>query len=82
MDTSNNTQTRLLYDRKGAALQLSISVRTLDYIIAAKGLQTRRIGKKVLIPYTSLKAYAAGNHYEPVTIRSDADAVTSGERCE
>jgi excisionase family DNA binding protein len=81
MDTSNNTQTRLLYDRKGAALQLSISVRTLDYIIAAKGLQTRRIGKKVLIPYTSLKAYAAGNHYDAVTSLSDADAVASGDKC-
>jgi hypothetical protein len=29
-------ETRLLYDRKEAARQLSISVRSLDYIIAAK----------------------------------------------
>src|ERR1039458_4220382 len=38
---------RLLYDRKQAARQLSISTRSLDYIIAGKGLETRRIGKKV-----------------------------------
>jgi hypothetical protein len=45
---------RLLYDRKEAARQLSISVRGLDYIIAAKGLDTRRIGRKVLITHASL----------------------------
>ena len=71
---------RMLYDRKQAARQLSISTRSLDYIIAGKGLETRRIGKKVLIPYGSLKRYASGDHYA-ITIRSDADAVTSGERC-
>jgi hypothetical protein len=40
---------RLLYDRREAARQLSISVRGLDYIIAAKELDTRRIGRKVLV---------------------------------
>lgn len=56
--------TRLLYDRKTAALQLSVSVRTLDYIIAAKQLDTRRIGKKVLITHASLVRYSQGNHYD------------------
>lgn len=73
-------ETRLLYDRKEAARQLSISVRTLDTILANKRLETRRIGKKVLITHASLVAYARGNHYT-VTSRSDADAVASGERC-
>ena len=54
---------RLLYDRKEAARQLSISVRSLDYIIAAKELDTRRIGRKVLITHASLVRYASGNHY-------------------
>ena len=45
---------RLLYDRKEAARQLSISVRSLDYLIAAKTFSTRRIGKKVLIPHSEL----------------------------
>jgi hypothetical protein len=71
---------RLLYDRKEAARQLSISVRSLDYIIAAKGLDTRRIGRKVLVTRASLVRYASGNHFA-ITSRSDADAVASGERC-
>jgi len=55
---------RLLYDRKEGARQLSISVRTLDYLIAAKELETRRIGKKVLIPHAALVRYSQGNHFE------------------
>jgi len=71
----------LLYDRKEAAHQLSISVRSLDYKIAAKQLDTRRIGKKVLVPYASLVRFASTNHYEAITSRSVADTVASGERC-
>jgi Helix-turn-helix domain len=71
---------RLLYDRKEAARQLSISVRSLDYIIASKGLDTRRIGRKILVTRASLVEYARGNHYA-ITSRSDADAVASGDKC-
>jgi excisionase family DNA binding protein len=59
-------EARLLYDRKEAARQLSISVRTLDYIVASKQLATRRIGKKVLIPHGELVRYARADHCEPV----------------
>jgi excisionase family DNA binding protein len=55
---------RLLYDRQEAARQLSISVRTIDYLTAARQLETRRIGKKVLITHASLVRYSQGNHYE------------------
>lgn len=34
-------ESRLLYDRKEAARQLSISVRSLDYLIAGGQLETR-----------------------------------------
>lgn len=71
---------RLLYDRKEAARQLSISVRSLDYIIAARAVVTRRIGRKVLVTHASLIQYAKGNHYA-ITNRSDADTEASGERC-
>jgi len=54
---------RLLYDRKEAARQLGISVRSLDYINAAKELDPRRIGRKVLVTHASLVRYASGNHY-------------------
>jgi hypothetical protein len=54
----------MLYDRKEAARQLSISIRSLDYLIAGREFDTRRIGKKVLIPHASLVRYAQGNHYD------------------
>lgn len=55
-------ETRLLYDRKSAAHQLSISVRSLDYLIANKRMTTRRVGGRVLIPYDELRKFARGNH--------------------
>jgi hypothetical protein len=73
-------ESRLLYDRAGAARQLSISVRSLDYLISNKRLETRRIGKKVLVTHASLVRYASGNHFA-LTSRSEADTEDSGERC-
>lgn len=69
LDWSNtmNDEGRMLYDRKSAAVQLSISVRSLDYLIAAKRLATRRIGKKVLIPRGELLRFARGDHPESVS---------------
>ena len=58
---------RMLYDRKTAALKLSISVRSLDYLIAGKQLATRRIGKKVLVPHGELVRYSRADHFEPVS---------------
>lgn len=58
---------RLLYDRREASRQLSISVRSLDYQIANKRIGTRRKGKKVLIPHAELVRYASRNDYEPLT---------------
>jgi hypothetical protein len=58
--------TRLLYDRKSAALQLSISIRSLDYYLAAGKFKTRRMGRKVLIPHGELLRFAASDHWEPV----------------
>lgn len=56
---------RLLYDRKNAALQLSISVRSLDYLIARGELKYRKMGKKILIPRAELVRYARGDHFGP-----------------
>jgi hypothetical protein len=84
---------RLLYDRREAARQLSISVRSVDYAIANKELDTRRHGRRVLITHASLVRYASSNHYQVVkktarkashdafTSRSEADAVASGDKC-
>jgi len=54
---------RILYDRKNAALMLSISIRSLDYLIAGKLLTTRRIGKKVLIPHGELVRFSRADHF-------------------
>jgi hypothetical protein len=43
---------------------LSVSVRTIDYLIAGRQLETRRIGKKVLIPHRELVRFANANHYD------------------
>jgi hypothetical protein len=65
--TPHSAAPRLLYDRKEGARQLSISVRSLDYLIAAKKLNTRRIGKKVLIPHGELVRFASANHFDSMT---------------
>lgn len=57
---------RLLYDRKNAARQLSISIRSLDYLIANRRLTFRRIGKKVLIPYGELVKFSRFDHLDSV----------------
>lgn len=54
---------KFLYTRKEAAHAIGISVRSLDYLIAGKLLETRRIGKKVLVTRASLAAFASANHY-------------------
>jgi hypothetical protein len=64
---------RLLYSRNEAACQLSISVRSLDYLISGKELETRRIGKKVLVPHGSLSRFAQANHYESPKELAGAD---------
>jgi excisionase family DNA binding protein len=54
---------RILYDRKEAAKQLSISVRALDRLIANKCITARRMGSRILIPYGELKRFARADHY-------------------
>ena len=52
----------LLYDRKTAARMLSISVGTLDRLVAKKLLRARRIGSRVLIPRGELLRFARADH--------------------
>ena len=53
---------RLLVDRRNAAQYLSISQRSLDYLVASGELHTRRIGTRVLIPISELHRYAQVDH--------------------
>ncbi len=57
------TVDKILYDRKSAALALSLSIRSIDYLIAQGVLRTRKVGHKVLIPASELRRFASANHY-------------------
>lgn len=70
MAGQNGNPDRILYSRKDAAECLSISVRSLDYLIEGGQLSTRRIGKKVLVPAAELKKFARSDH--PQSIRDGA----------
>jgi hypothetical protein len=68
-DTSTQPHTnasRLLYTRKEAAYQISISVRSLDYLIAGKQIVTRRIGSRILIPHEELVRLATSARVKSV----------------
>lgn len=64
---------RMLYSRNEAARQLSISVRSVDYFLASKAFQTRRIGKKVLITHDSLVRFSRADHFGPVSGSADQE---------
>jgi excisionase family DNA binding protein len=51
-----------LIDRRDAAQYLSISQRSLDYLLAQGELHVRRIGSRVLIPLSELQRYARIDH--------------------
>ena len=53
---------KLLLSRQEAAALLSISQRSLDYLIANKVLIVRRIGSRVLIPATELRRFVRADH--------------------
>ena len=65
-NASHDPAPRLLYDRKAASTALSLSVRSIDYLIARKQLAFRKVGKKVLIPHGELVRFASKNHFGPV----------------
>ncbi len=57
LDT-HEKEARLLVPRQDAASILSISIRTLDYLIARNELPARRLGRRVLIPRQALEEFA------------------------
>jgi hypothetical protein len=57
------TTPKILYDRKSAAYALSVSVRTLDYLIAGKHLTFTKLGSKVMLGHTELMRFSKMNHF-------------------
>ena len=59
---SNSETAKILLTRHEAADALSISIRTLDTLLARRELQTRRVGRRRLIPRAELERFAKSNH--------------------
>jgi len=57
-------QDKLLVCREEAAEILSISVRSVDYLLANRQLTSRRIGTRNLIPMADLRRFARMDHPE------------------
>jgi excisionase family DNA binding protein len=52
----------LLVSKRDAAALLGVCLRSIDNYIATKELPCRRLGKRVLIPYTALVTFARRDH--------------------
>ena len=55
-------EAKLLVSRNVAAEMLSISVRSVDYMLARRQLSTRRIANRVLIPIEEIRKFARSDH--------------------
>lgn len=49
---------KLFYSRQEAAFALALPLRSVDYMIAEKRLNTRRYGRRVLIPASDIRSMA------------------------
>lgn len=59
---------KLLYSRRDAAEALSLSIRSIDYLITTSRLAARRVGGKILIPASAIRRFAREDH--PGSVRS------------
>jgi excisionase family DNA binding protein len=55
---------KLLVSRGEVAHLLSISERSVDYLVATKRLSARRIGARVLIPMEEVRRFSRSDHPE------------------
>jgi excisionase family DNA binding protein len=56
------TEQKILFSKRDAAEMLSVSARTLDYLIAMRELEVRRVGRKVLVPRSEIERFAKRDH--------------------
>jgi excisionase family DNA binding protein len=62
---------KLLFSRRDAAVALSLSVRSIDYLISNGELSTRRVGRKILIPAVEIRRFARRDHPRAVRVLSE-----------
>ena len=60
--TSTSRIQKLLYARREGAEMLTVSLRTLDTLIATKQLRVIRIGRSVRIPLDALQEFLRRDH--------------------
>lgn len=53
---------KLLVSREEAAEIVSLSIRSIDYLLASKELPFRKIGTRTMIPLSALQAFARMHH--------------------
>lgn len=61
---------KLLYSRRDTAEALSLSIRSIDYLITTGRLPVRRVGGKILIPASAVRRFAREDH--PDSVRSSS----------
>jgi hypothetical protein len=57
---------KLLYCRRDTAEALSLSIRSIDYLITTGRLIARRVGGKILIPASAVRRFAREDHPDSV----------------
>ena len=71
-NTNQSTgQAPLLVSKRDAAAMLSLCVRTVDKLIATKQLSARKVGKRILIPYSALVQFARRDHITTTTTTAE-----------
>ncbi len=65
--TPEATNESIAVNKQEAAHMLGVSLRTIERLIALKELQVRRLGRRVLIPRTSLENFLRRDHPTQIT---------------
>lgn len=59
---------------------LGISVRTVEYLLSQQKLVSRRIGRRVLVPFSSLESFAQSDHPQAIPTRKCPPESPEGDR--
>ena len=65
-ESASPSPEKFLYSQKEAAESVALSRRSISHYIAKGELETRRIGRRVLVTRESLRRFASKNHYESI----------------
>jgi Helix-turn-helix domain len=69
---------KLLYSRRDTADALSLSIRSIDYLITTGRLPARRVGGKILIPASAVRRFAREDHPDAVRSSRPSSSVPAG----